>query len=286
MNASVATSHAAAPAVAGVSVVGLQSRVLRELNAMFAIAWRDVLRAVKSPMSLGFTVIFPVILMGFLGGSIADNLGSALPYAYLPFMLIGMVANTLYQGTVAGVMNLVEEREQDLTAELFVAPIARITVLIGKVVGSGAAALISLVGVLAMIVVMRIPMDVGDLLRVLALAPILALAGGALGAFFVGFVPDANTARLVTGLLVFPQMFLAGALIPVANSTGLLAILAKLMPMTYSIDLARNIFYAGKPEYTSAVLYPAWLDFGVTAGLFVAFTVIGTYMFVRSDRNR
>jgi len=86
--------------------------------------------------------------------------------------------------------------------------------------------------------------------------------------------------------VVFPQMFLAGALIPVANSAGVLALLAKLMPMTYSIDLARNIFYAGKPEAAAAVLYPLWLDLFVTTGLCVVFTVVGTLLFVRSDRNR
>ncbi len=268
------------------SPLGLQSRVLREANAMYAIAWREVLRAVKSPLSLMFTIVFPVVFIGLLGGSIADNLSGALPYAYLPFMLIGMIANSLYQGTVAGVLNLVEEREQDFTAELFVAPISRFTVLVGKIVGSSAASLIALVGVLGMVVVMRIPMDLGDLLRVLASAPLLALAGAALGAFFVGIVPDATTARFVTGLVVFPQMFLAGAIIPIAGSTGLLAVLARLMPMTYSIDLARNIFYAGKPEVASAVLYPMWLDVAVTAGLCVAFTIVGTLLFVRADRNR
>jgi ABC-2 type transport system permease protein len=258
----------------------------REANAAFAIAWREVLRAVKSPISIAFTLIFPVILIGLLGGSISDNLGSALPYAYLPFMVIGMIANTLYQSTVSNVMNLIEERDQDFTAELVVAPISRFTVLLGKIIGSAIASMISIVGVLLMIVVMQIPMDIGDLARVLAIAPLLALCGGALGAFLVGFVPDANTARLVTGLAVFPQMFLAGALIPVASSTGVLGFLAKVMPMTYSIDLARNIFYAGKPEYAAAVLHPMWLDLGVTLALFVIFTVIGTYFFVRADRNR
>ena len=77
-----------------------------------------------------------------------------------------------------------------------------------------------------------------------------------------------------------------GALIPISNSSGILGLLAKLMPMTYSIDLARNIFYAGKPEYAAVVLHPAWLDLGVTAGLFLVFTIVGTFMFVRADRNR
>jgi ABC-2 type transport system permease protein len=265
---------------------GIGSRLGREVNATFAIAWREVLRAIKSPSSLVFTVIFPVIFMGVLGGSIAQNLGSALPYAYLPYMLIGMVANTLYQGTIVGVTNLVEERENDLTAELFVAPISRYAVLLGKIVGSGLASLISLVGVLAMIVVMQIPMDLGDLLRVVALAPILALAGGALGVFFIGFVQDPKTAGAGVALLVFPQIFLSGALIPTAASTGILGVLAKLMPMTYSIDLARNIFYAGKPEAALAVLHPLWLDLAVTAAFFLAFTIVGTYLFVRTDRNR
>src|SRR5262252_6742793 len=99
-------------------------------RACYAIAWREVLRAVKSPLSLMFAIVFSVVFIGLLGGSIADNLSGALPYAYLPFMLIGMIANSLYQGTVAGVLNLVEEREQDFTAELFVAPISRFTVLV------------------------------------------------------------------------------------------------------------------------------------------------------------
>jgi len=264
----------------------IASRLGREVNATFAIAWREILRAVKSPLSIAFTVIFPVIFIGILGGSISQNLSGALPYAYLPFMLIGMIANTMYQGTITGVTNLVEERENDFTAELFVAPISRYSVLLGKIIGSGLASLIALVGIIAMIFVMQIPMNFGDLLRVIALAPILALAGGALGVFFIGFVHDPKTAGAGVALLIFPQVFLSGALIPVANSTGILGLLAKLMPMTYSIDLARNIFYAGKPEAAFAVLYPAWLDLAITVGFFLVFTIVGTFLFVRSDRNR
>src|SRR6476659_5929325 len=258
----------------------------RDLNAVFAIAWREILRAVKSPLSIAFTVIFPILFIGILGGSISQNLSGALPYAYLPFMLIGMIANTMYQGTITGVTNLVEERENDFTAELLVAPISRYSVLLGKIIGSGIASLIALVGIIAMVFVMQIPMNFGDLLRVIALAPILALAGGALGVFFIGFVHDPKTAGAGVALLIFPQVFLSGALIPVASSSGILGLLAKLMPMTYSIDLARNIFYAGKPEAQYTVLHDPLLDLAVTVGYFILFTIVGTYLFVRADRNR
>ena len=268
------------------AAVGIRSGMLREANATFAIAWREVLSAIRNPVSIVFTVIIPVIFMGILGGSISQNLGGALPYAYLPFMLIGMIANTLYQGTITGMTNLVEERENDFTAELFVAPISRYTVLVGKMFGSAVAAMISLVGVLAMIVIMQIPMDPGDLLRVLALSPILAVAGGALGILFIGFVQDPKVAGLGVVLLVFPQMFLSGALIPVSASSGILGALSKIIPMTYSIDLARNIYYWGKPEYAAAVLHPPMLDLAVTVAFFLVFTIVGTILFVRADRNR
>ena len=264
----------------------LGSTMAREVNATFAIAWREVLRAIKSPVSLAFTVVFPILFIGVLGGSISANLSGALPYAYLPFMLIGMIANSMYQGTIAGVTSLVEERENDFTAELFVAPISRYAVLLGKLIGSGIAALVSLVGIVAMIFIMQIPMNAGDLLRVFALTPVLALAGGALGVFFIGITQDPKVVAVGVPLLIFPQMFLSGALIPVSASAGLLGVLAKIIPMTYSIDLARNIFYWGKPEYAVAVLNPWTLDLAVTVGFFLFFTIVGTFLFVRADRNR
>ena len=263
-----------------------RARLARDLNAVFAIAWREILRAVKSPLSIAFTVIFPILFIGILGGSISQNLSAGLSYAYLPFMLIGMVANGMYQGTITGVTNLVEERENDFTAELFVAPISRYAVLVGKLIGSGVAAMVSLIGVVAMIVVMQIPMNFGDLLRVIALAPMLALAGGALGVFLIGLSQDSKVVAVAVPLLIFPQTFLSGALIPVAASSGLLGLLARIIPMTYSIDLARNIYYWGKPEYAAAVLHGPWLDLAVTVGYFLVFMIVGTVLFVRADRNR
>ncbi len=196
------------------------SRLVLEANATFAVAWREVLRAIKSRQMIAINIIFPVLFMGLMGGMIQQNLGSALPFSYLPYMLVGMVAQTMYQGGLMGVTTLIEERENGFTAELFVAPITRYAVLLGRIVGASLASMVSLIGVLAMIVVMQIPVDFVDVLRVLVLAPVLALAGGALGVLFIGFVQDPKTADVGSMLLVMPQMFLAGSIIPNAGIVG------------------------------------------------------------------
>ena len=55
-----------------------RASMARDMNAVFAIAWREILRAVKSPLSIAFTVIFPILFIGILGGSISQNLGAGL----------------------------------------------------------------------------------------------------------------------------------------------------------------------------------------------------------------
>ena len=58
--------------------------MLREANATFAIAWREILSAIRNPVSIAVTVIIPVIFMGILGGSISQNLGAGLPVRLPP----------------------------------------------------------------------------------------------------------------------------------------------------------------------------------------------------------
>ncbi len=112
------------------------------------------------------------------------------------------------------------------------------------------------------------------------------LAGGAPGVFFIGFAREPKVAGMGSLLLVFPQMFLSGVLIPIRHASGLVAILTYIMPMTYSVDLARAVFYWGKPEYNRIVLYSPLLDLVVTAAFFAVFSVVGTLLFTRAEQYR
>jgi ABC-2 type transport system permease protein len=87
-------------------------------------------------------------------------------------------------------------------------------------------------------------------------------------------------------MVMFPQMFLSGALIPVKNSTGVLSILVHLMPATYLVDLLRGIFYQGTSVYGKIVLYNPLVDLTVSIILSVIFLVSGSFLFVRGERNR
>jgi ABC-2 type transport system permease protein len=63
-----------------------------------------------------------------------------------------------------------------------------------------------------------------------------------------------------------------------------LDILSRMSPMRYAVDLARGIYYAGKPEYGSVVLNDPVVNMVVIFALFIVCVVIGTWLFVKNER--
>lgn len=91
---------------------------------------------------------------------------------------------------------------------------------------------------------------------------------------------------MVMPFLMFPQFFLAGIFLPLRSLPWYLDILSKLTPMRYAVDLTRGIFYAGRPEAGDVILMHPIFNLIIIAVLFTLFLCIGTFFFVRAERNR
>jgi ABC-2 type transport system permease protein len=262
------------------------NRFYHELNAVIAVAVRDVIRFARVPEGIVLSFVWPLVLMGCLGGSLAQNLGEGTGFDLSQFILYGIAVMMLYQGTMGNVISLIVDRQNNFTQAIFVAPISRYAIIIGKIVGGTVTSLFGLVGLFVVALLMQIPFTLADVGQILLLAPLICIAGGALGILFVSVINSPQAAEQGAALLVFPQMFLAGLLIPVSQSNGILGILSHLMPMTYLADLTRNIVFAGHPAYGEIVLHSPTLNLGVTIVIAVLFIVIGTVLFARNERTR
>ncbi len=158
--------------------------------------------------------------------------------------------------------------------------------ILGKILGGTITSFLSLVGLVTIALLMQIPLSWADIGHVVLMWPIICVAAGTLGVLFISIVNDASTADSGSFLMIIPQMFLAGIMTPLTNSSGLLGALAHLMPMTYLADLARNLVYAGRPEFSQIVLYSPVFDLAVSVLLSLIFIVIGTFLFTRSSQVR
>jgi ABC-2 type transport system permease protein len=259
---------------------------MREINAIITIAARDITITLKSPASLIMSLVMPVVMMGMLGGSIAQNMAGGLGFNFGQFMMVGMLVNMLFMTTTMGMTSLIEERETDFTQEMMVSPVSRYAIIIGKICGSSFAAIVSMIGTLAVGLVMGITLRPGQLLALLALSPLMCLSAGALTMIILGLVTNKRTANFAVIFIVMPQMFLSGAIIPINNSSGVLLVLSRILPMTYCLDLMRAVIYAGTPDYANVVLFNPAICAVCIIALTALFLLLGTFFFAKSETNR
>ena len=251
----------------------------RELNAITTIFARGVLLALKSRASLIMSFVMPIVMMYMIGGNLQQNMASGLDFDFGPYMMVGMLVNMLFTMTSQGLSSLIEDRETDFTQEMLIAPVSRRSIVIGTILGSAFMAIFSCIGTLIVGFFMGIRLSIWQLLAAFALSPLMCLAAGAFSMLILGAIKNRKAANMAIMIIPMSQMFLSGAIIPITNSSGVLLVLSRLMPMTYCLDLVRYV--VGQP----AMFNPAATLAAIIA-LTVAFLIIGTWLFERSEKNR
>jgi ABC-2 type transport system permease protein len=263
-----------------------QRGVNLNLNAIAAIAYRDFLKLLRDPGRIAATFVFPLVFIGILGGSLQANIGQNAGFNFLVFVFTGILAQTLFQSSVLGVISLSEDRENDFSQEIFVSPISRYSIVFGKILGETLVALPQGLAILIFAVVLSIPFSSVQLVELIVTGFLIALYGGAFGIALLGLVPGRRAAQQIFPFILVPQYFTAGILAPIKVLPLPLEIISLLSPMRYAVDLVRGIFYAGSPEYDLVVLAPPLVNAIVLTLSFVLFMLIGTVLFVRAERNR
>lgn len=259
---------------------------MRELNAMLAIAHRDLLKFLRDRPRLITTLVFPFVIIAALGGSLDASFGSSLGYSFIAFTMTGVFAQTLFQSSAMGVVSLIEDRQNDFSQEIFVSPISRYSIIFGKIAGESLVSLALGVGILLFGFVLGIRPTPEQALLLVPVAVASCLFGGAFGIAVLGTVSTQRAATQIFPFVMLPQYFLAGVFNPINAMPPAMDVISHLTPMRYPVDLTRGAFYTGRPEYGRVVLDSPILNLGVMAVLFVLFLLIGTYLFVRAERNR
>ncbi len=256
------------------------------LNAILAIAYRDFLKLLRDRARIFSTFLFPLIFIGFLGGGMQATFGARSGYNFLAFVFTGVLAQTLFQSTALGIISLFEDRANDFSQEIFIAPISRYSIVFGKILGETLVALPQGLGIILFGFILGVPMNFAQVVGLVVVSLIASLYGGAFGMMILGMVPSRRAADQLFPFVFLPQFFTAGVFVPLQNLPLPLEIVSLLSPLRYAVDVTRNVFYAGTADFDAVVLSPLWVNLAVLGGSFVVFMFIGTLLFVRAERNR
>lgn len=259
---------------------------MRELNAILAIAHRDLTKLLRDRPRIIGDLTFPLILVAFLGPALQAGFGSPGGLNLQTYVFTGVLAQTVWQSAALGVISLIADREEDFSQEIFVSPISRYSIIAGKILGESLVALPQALAILTLGFVLGVPMSVGAVLAMLPVILLIALFGGAFGILVLSNLSSQRAANQVFTFVMLPQFFLAGVFNPLQGLPPYLDALARIAPLRYAVDLLRNAYSALEPGPVPITTAGPETNLAVIGVLMLVFIGVGTALFVRSERNR
>ncbi|HTV99449.1 MAG TPA: ABC transporter permease [Streptosporangiaceae bacterium] len=257
-----------------------------EVSAVAAIAQRDVTKLLRDRPRLAVNLAFPVLLIGGLGAILQPTVGWVTGLNTVTLAFTGVLAASLFQSAAAGMISIVEDRENDFSRELFVAPVSRLALVTGKVAGETLVASAQGACIALFALAFGVRMTPAQAAALLAPALACCLLGGAFGLATIAALPNQRSAMQIFQFLIIPQYVLGGVLLPLRGTAPYLDVAAHLMPMRYAVELTRAAFYAGTPGYSQVVSGAPLADAAVTAGLFGLLMAAGAAVFGYRERTR
>jgi len=259
---------------------------MSELSAILVIAHRDFVKLLRDRARIVADFALPLLLIALLGPALQAGFGSPGGLNLQTFVFTGVLAQTVWQSAALGVISLIADRDEDFSQEIFVSPISRYSIVVGKILGESLVALPQAVAIVAVGLVLGVPLSLATVVALVPVICVIAAFGGAFGILVLSNLGSQRTANQVFPFVMLPQFFLAGVFNPLHTLPWFLDLLSRVAPMRYAVDLLRNVYYDLEPAGLRADVSNAPANLTIIAAMFGVFLVSGTALFVRSERNR
>jgi ABC-2 type transport system permease protein len=198
---------------------------------------------------LGGLLIQPILWLALFSAGMGALVGDVGGGDYLTFMLPGILALTALGGAVGGGMILLDERLRGIMKEYLVAPIPRLSILLGNAASTISKALFqsAIILLIGGLMGARIGADPRGWLALVALVTLFTL-----GFAGVALAVAARSSSIMGyhGLIFLfnlPLLFASNALYPLTSMPGWIRAVALANPTTYLIDALRALVFGGQP---------------------------------------
>jgi ABC-2 type transport system permease protein len=174
--------------------------------------------------------------------------------SYFDFIAPGIMAMTVMMSVMTGLPVAISlEKEIGTMDGMMVAPINRLSILLGKTLAQTARGLIQGVIILLLAVGIFGVAIQGNILLVFALLLLGVFSFVGLGIVITSFTKDQETAQMLMMTLMFPMMFLSGVFFPIQQMPWYMQDISKALPLTYAADALRKVMVlgAGVPQITT-----------------------------------
>jgi ABC-2 type transport system permease protein len=252
-----------------------------EINftAIYILWLREMKRFLRSWSRMVSMLMMPLFFLIFLGFGFKGAFFPGVGYTkdYVHFLVPGVIGMTLISTSTMAGLSVLWDREFGFLKEIMVAPVSRVSIVIGRIIGGMTTSLIQAILILIISIGMGFTFYNFSSFLLTVLIMILISSGFiGLGLIFASIMRDIQGFGLITQMIIMPLMFLSGALFPLTNLPRFLRYVSYLDPLTYGVEGLRRALVGFS-------FLPFWLDFLVLVS-FSAFSIIfGSYLFEKTE---
>jgi ABC-2 type transport system permease protein len=177
--------------------------------------------------------------------------------SYFNFIAPGIMAMTVMMSVMTGLPVAISKEKEDGTMDgMMVAPIDRLSVILGKALGQTARGLLQGFIIMGLAVGLFAVIIHGSILLVVGLLLLGVFSFVGLGIVLTSFAKDQETAQMMMMTLMFPMMFLSGVMFPISQMPWYMQDISKFLPLTYASDALRKVMVlgAGIPDISTDLI--------------------------------
>jgi ABC-2 type transport system permease protein len=216
-----------------------------ELRAIKVVWTRELIRFRSDRMRIVTSLVQPLLFLFVLGAGL-QQLSSASTHGVdlKTFIYPGVLCISVMFTAMFSAASIVWDREFGFLREMMVAPVRRSSIVIGKCLGGATVASFQGVILICLAGAVHVPYDPMLILGVFGLQLLLAFSITAFGVMVAARIKQMQSFVGLMQMIVMPMFFISGALFPVANLPGWLAVLNRIDPLTYAVDPMRRLVFA------------------------------------------
>jgi ABC-2 type transport system permease protein len=214
-------------------------------TAAVRVLWlRELKRFFRAKSRVIGALAMPLFFLAFLGMGFSRMSipGVSRDVGYIHFLVPGILGMSLLFSSTFGGLSVLWDREFGFLKEIMVAPVSRVSIVLGRIAGGVTTALLQ--GVLILAVSFLLGFRIGSfsaLFLALVFMILISVTFLGLGLIFASRMRDMQGFSIVMNFVIFPLFFLSGALYPLDNFPGWLRLVSRLDPLTYGVDGLRGV---------------------------------------------
>jgi ABC-2 type transport system permease protein len=196
---------------------------------------------------------------------------------FLHFFAPGIIAMSILFSSMFTGVSLLWDKQFGFLQEVLVAPISRISIIVGRTLGGATTALIQGFIILIIAIAMGVPINgISGFLLALIFMVLTAFTAVGFGLIIASKMQDFHGFPLIMNLIFMPLLFLSSAFFPVSVDPTL-RIIAHFNPLFYMVDGLRGSLIG-----ISNIYHPL-IDLGILAVICIIMMFIGSYLFSKSE---